>query len=115
MDLTDIEVDVKAFTVSIVRTMMKEVVIDDDEVAEEDRHKRVEVKLANPYLHVNCILYSISSNQFVAGCDYVDSNRLVYHATDCDTIVLVTSKLEQFIPPKKVSMFNKPYKEGNHA
>lgn len=115
MDLTEIDVEVKTISVSIVRTTVKDVVIDDDDVAEEDRHKRVEVKLANPYLHVNCILFSVSSNQFVAGCDYVDDNRMVYHATNCDTIVLVTPKLDQYIPPKKVIMFNRPYKEGNHA
>lgn len=115
MDLNEIDVEVKTISVSIVTTTMKDVFIDDDEVAEEDRHTQVKVKLAHPYLHINCVLFSVSSNQFVAGCDYVDQNQLVYHATNCNTIVLVTPKLDQFNPPNKVIMFNKPYKEGTHA
>ena len=94
---------------------MKDVVIDEDDVHDDDKHQRVEVRLAKPYLHINCLLYCVSINQFVAGYDYVDKNRLVYHATDCNTIVLVTQKLDQFNPPDRVTMFNKPYKEGSNA
>lgn len=112
MDLTEIDVDIKSISVSIVTKTTKHIVIDDDDVSDDDRDKSIEVKLARPYLHVNCILESVSNNQFIAGCDYTDENKFVYHATNCDTIVLVTPKLDHFIPPKKVIMLNRPYKEG---
>lgn len=115
MDLNDIKVDIKSFSVSIVETTTKTVFIDDDEVAEEDRHKQVQVKLAKPYLHINCVLESVFSDNFTAGCDYVDSDGYTYHAIDTNNIVLVTQKISQYVSPKEVSMFNKPYKEGNHA
>lgn len=113
MDLTEIQVELKSIHVSIVRTTMRDIVIDDDSVDENDRHHYVEVKLAHPYMHVNCIMKSVTGSGFNTGDGYIDDNKMGYRALDHETIALITDRVDTFTCPKTVYKVSSQYKESH--